>query len=72
MYIWLKLRKRTKRKWTRDFNNESCAQHGAYVLARDLLNDPAKFQSYYRMSPESYKELLPCFSAPGTNNRILP
>ncbi|PNF17663.1 hypothetical protein B7P43_G07338 [Cryptotermes secundus] len=55
--MWLKLRRRKKRKWICDFN-ESCAQRGAYVLARDLLNDPVKFQSYYRMSPESYKELL--------------
>jgi hypothetical protein len=33
MYMWLKLRKRRKRKWIHDFN-ESYAQHGAYVLAR--------------------------------------
>jgi hypothetical protein len=46
-----------KRKWIHDFN-ESCAQHGEYVLARDLLNDPVKFQSYHRMFPESYKKLL--------------
>jgi hypothetical protein len=52
MYMWLKLRKRKKRKWIHDFN-ESRAQHGAYVLARDLLNGPMKFQS-----PESYKKLL--------------
>jgi hypothetical protein len=57
MYMWLKLRKRRKRKWIHEFN-ESCAQHGAYVLEHDLLNDPVKFQSYYRMSPESYKELF--------------
>jgi hypothetical protein len=63
MYTWLKSRKRRKRKWIHDFN-ESCAQHGAYVLARDLLNDPVKFQSYYRMSPESYKELLQRVSQP--------
>jgi hypothetical protein len=57
MYMWLKLRKRRKKKWIHDFN-ESCAQHGEYVLARELLNDRVKFHSYYRMTPESYKELL--------------
>jgi hypothetical protein len=64
MYMWFKLRKRRKSKWIDDFN-ESCAQHAAYVLARDLLNDPVKFQSYYRMYPESYKDN-------NKNNRILP
>jgi hypothetical protein len=34
MYMWLKLCKRKKRKWIHDFN-ESCAQHGVYVLAHD-------------------------------------
>jgi hypothetical protein len=33
MYTWLKLRKRRKRKWIHNFN-ESCVQHGAYVLAQ--------------------------------------
>jgi hypothetical protein len=37
MYMWLKLRKRRKRKWIHDFN-ESSAQHVAYVLALDLLS----------------------------------
>ncbi|XP_066999876.2 putative nuclease HARBI1 [Anabrus simplex] len=57
LYMWLKLRNKRKRKWIHDFNM-SCAQHGAYTLAHDLLKDPVKFQSYYRMYPESYTELL--------------
>jgi hypothetical protein len=50
--------------WIHDFN-ESCAQHGAYVLARDLLNDPVKLHA-------KFYQLPPCLSGPGTNNLILP
>lgn len=56
-YVYLRLRKKRKRYWRHPYieNNINCR---LFVAAKELSHDDTKFLSMYRMSKETYQQLL--------------
>lgn len=51
-------KKRKRSYWVHPYNNMN-HKHSTYVVAKELNNHPAKFQSFYRMSIQTFTSL--CF-----------
>lgn len=47
-----------KRYWVHPYWRKNVCDHGAYVVFKELSQDPEKFQSYYRMSKTSFDLLV--------------
>lgn len=50
-------RKRKRKHWVHPLRQLQ-PQQGTFVATKGLMNDPAKFLSYYRMLPETFQQLL--------------
>lgn len=61
-YMYLRLRRKRKKYWVHPYvaKNISCR---LYKAAQQLSQDDVKFRAMYRMSKQSYRELL-CLIAP--------
>lgn len=57
--MWQLLRRNRKKRryWVHPFNH-GCSTKGNFEITKELANDEEKFQSYYRMTPGTFKLLL--------------
>lgn len=57
-YVYLRYKKRQKRRiWAYPYYSLHI-NHSLFILSRDLNQDPAKFHRFYRMSVETFQELV--------------
>jgi hypothetical protein len=61
-YIYLRLRKKRKKHWLHPYIAKNINSR-LFVAAQQLPQDDAKFQAMYKMSKQTYHELL-CLIAP--------
>lgn len=66
-------KKRKRRYWVHPYNVLN-SEHSTYLVARELNNHPAKFQSFYRMSIQTFTTLCstvgPSLKKKDTNFRM--
>lgn len=61
-YMFLRRKKKSKRKfWVHPFYRANL-RRSSYIVAQDLSSEPVKFQGFYRLSKETFQELVELLS----------